>query len=183
MKTLFTFLLIVSTYSVFAQNNEFKNDAIDARVPTVKGGSEVSIKALQATLYELTDQYLAVHQLHWNVRGPEFYSLHDLLDELYNELAASVDMIAERKLALGEYADSRASAVAQNADLEAIPADYVKDSQVIDILTKRYKTMTDRLTDRIEETGKTDVSTQDALIDVQRMIDLHLYKLRSFTYK
>ncbi|MGB3775678.1 MAG: DNA starvation/stationary phase protection protein [Leeuwenhoekiella sp.] len=183
MKTLFTVLLALSTFGAIAQNNDFKNDAVNNLTPEIKGGTQTSTDALQASLYELTDQYLAVHQMHWNVRGPEFYSLHDLLGELYEDLAGSIDMIAERKLALGQAADGRPDAVAKNANLEAIPADYVKDSQVIDLLSKRYKTITDRLGDRIEETGKTDVATQDALIGVRRMIDLHLYKLRSFTYK
>ena len=45
--------------------------------------------------------YLKTHNFHWNVTGPHFKSLHELLEEHYTELAAAVDEIAERIRALG----------------------------------------------------------------------------------
>jgi len=48
--------------------------------------------------------YLKTHGYHWNVRGPEFFSLHSLLEEQYREIWAAVDEIAERIRALGELA-------------------------------------------------------------------------------
>ena len=45
--------------------------------------------------------YLKTHGYHWNVRGPEFFSLHNLLEEQYREIWAALDEIAERIRALG----------------------------------------------------------------------------------
>ena len=45
--------------------------------------------------------YLKTHGYHWNVRGPEFFSLHNLLEEQYREIWAALDDIAERIRALG----------------------------------------------------------------------------------
>ena len=39
--------------------------------------------------------------LHWNVEGPIFYSLHKLTETQYEEIAETVDEIAERIRALG----------------------------------------------------------------------------------
>lgn len=39
--------------------------------------------------------------LHWNVEGPMFFSLHKLTETQYEQIAASVDEIAERIRALG----------------------------------------------------------------------------------
>ncbi len=50
--------------------------------------------------------YLKTQNFHWNVRGPEFYSLHILFEKQYEDLAEAVDEIAERIRALGYYADA-----------------------------------------------------------------------------
>ncbi len=50
--------------------------------------------------------YLKTQNFHWNVRGPEFYSLHLLFEKQYEELAEAVDEIAERIRALGFYVDA-----------------------------------------------------------------------------
>ncbi|HEA22992.1 hypothetical protein LCGC14_0695620 [marine sediment metagenome] len=71
--------------------------------------------------------------------------------------------------------------VAQKAGLDKISEDFIKDREVVNILTKRFKTMTDILGTRITELGYKDVSTQDLLINVRITVDLHLYKLRSFS--
>ncbi|HKP80088.1 MAG TPA: Dps family protein [Phenylobacterium sp.] len=48
--------------------------------------------------------YLKTHGYHWNVRGPNFASLHSLFMTQYTEMWTSIDLIAERIRALGEYA-------------------------------------------------------------------------------
>ncbi len=45
--------------------------------------------------------YLATHNFHWNVTGPMFNTLHLMFEQQYTELAAAVDLIAERIRALG----------------------------------------------------------------------------------
>lgn len=45
--------------------------------------------------------YLKTHNFHWNVTGPMFSTLHVLFEQQYVELAAAVDVIAERIRALG----------------------------------------------------------------------------------
>ena len=134
---------------------------------------------MQATLSELTDQRLTVQQAHWNVTGPLFYSLHNLLGELYQELNEAIDPIAGRKLAWDRSPDARSATVAQTADLTAFFEGFVTDKQVLDLLTERYKTMSDRTYECIDTTGETDPVTQDMLIDVARLLDDHLGKRRA----
>jgi len=45
--------------------------------------------------------YLTTQNFHWNVTGPLFKSLHEMLEEHYTDLAQAVDEIAERIRALG----------------------------------------------------------------------------------
>jgi starvation-inducible DNA-binding protein len=48
--------------------------------------------------------YLKTHGYHWNVRGPNFGSLHALFMTQYTEMWTAIDLVAERIRALGEYA-------------------------------------------------------------------------------
>lgn len=56
------------------------------------------LKRLLADSYTL---YLKTHNFHWNVTGPQFNTLHLMFEGQYTELAAAVDLIAERIRALG----------------------------------------------------------------------------------
>lgn len=59
------------------------------------------LSRLLADTYSL---YLKTHYFHWNVTGPMFPSLHLMFEGQYTELAAAVDVIAERIRALGVFA-------------------------------------------------------------------------------
>ena len=70
--------------------------------------SEKSPKEIAAGLSKLLADtyavYLKTHGYHWNVRGPNFGSLHALFMTHYTEMWAAIDLIAERIRALGELA-------------------------------------------------------------------------------
>ena len=44
--------------------------------------------------------YIKLHNYHWYVKGPQFFTLHVKFQELYEEAALHVDELAERQLAL-----------------------------------------------------------------------------------
>lgn len=180
IQSCFLFILLTFISPVIAQTNPYKDPSAASRIPTEKIDNQSTVKALQETLYELVGQYNAVQQGHWNVEGPLFQSLHELLGEMYAELVPIIDQVAERKVILGEAADGRPAAVAENAKLGDFPTGLLSDKQVLEILSKRYKSMSDRLAQRVELTGKSDVVTQDILIGVKEIIDMHLWKLRAF---
>ena len=54
--------------------------------------------------------YLKTQNFHWNVTGPEFYSLHVLFEKQYAELAENIDEVAERIRALGHFIEGSFSA-------------------------------------------------------------------------
>ena len=67
------------------------------------GSGEVAL-ALGKLLADTHALYLKTHGYHWNVRGPNFQSLHVLLEGQYTEEWTALDAIAERIRALGELA-------------------------------------------------------------------------------
>lgn len=62
--------------------------------------------------------YVKTHNYHWNVTGPKFTSLHTLFEAHYTELAAAVDVIAERIRAVGEFAPGSLAAFSELANIE-----------------------------------------------------------------
>ena len=55
------------------------------------------LKAVLANSYAL---YLKTQNYHWNVKSPNFKSLHELFETQYDDLAEAIDEIAERIRAL-----------------------------------------------------------------------------------
>jgi starvation-inducible DNA-binding protein len=58
-------------------------------------------EGLSRMLADTYTLYLKTHNYHWNVTGPMFNTLHLMFEQQYTELAAAVDLIAERIRALG----------------------------------------------------------------------------------
>lgn len=67
---------------------------------TAKSSRQKVGEALTHLLADTYLVYLKTQNFHWNVRGPNFYSLHKFFEEQYVELAEAVDTIAERIRAL-----------------------------------------------------------------------------------
>ena len=59
------------------------------------------VKGLSALLADSYTLYLMTHNFHWNVKGPQFNSLHSMFMTQYTEQWNALDLIAERIRALG----------------------------------------------------------------------------------
>ena len=57
--------------------------------------------------------------VHWNVKGPLFYSLHELTETQYNDLFNAIDNLAERVRALGSSAPSDLTQMMANTQLKS----------------------------------------------------------------
>ncbi|HEX2531735.1 MAG TPA: Dps family protein [Burkholderiaceae bacterium] len=59
------------------------------------------VQGLSAVLADSFTLYLMTHNFHWNVRGPQFNTLHQMFMTQYTEQWEALDLIAERIRALG----------------------------------------------------------------------------------
>lgn len=58
-------------------------------------------ESLQNRLVALIDTALTLKHIHWNVVGPNFIGVHEMIDPQYALVAAMVDDVAERIATLG----------------------------------------------------------------------------------
>lgn len=58
-------------------------------------------KDLNALLSDTQIYNMNLRGLHWNIKGKNFFLLHEKYEELYNEADEMIDEIAERILAIG----------------------------------------------------------------------------------
>lgn len=109
----------------------------------VSGVSASDIKTVVDNLSVLlADTYLVyvkTHNYHWNVVGPRFYELHKMLEDQYNALAESVDVIAERIRMLGYRAPGSFKEFAKLATLEENAKELTADEMLADLLSDYEK--------------------------------------------
>lgn len=77
--------------------------------------------------------YLRAAGYHWNVEGPDFREYHGLFGEIYGDIYASVDPIAENIRKLGDYAPYRLERIEDLADLPEKPVDTTAKAMAEDL--------------------------------------------------
>lgn len=140
---------------------------------------EKMIALLNQQLADTFDLFSQTKQAHWNVKGMQFFQLHELYDKLAGELIEFVDDIAERTTALGGAAAGTARMAADATRLPEYPI-AVNSKESIEALVQRYALVgesTRAAIDTAAEAG--DQDTADLFTEVSRALDKSLYFLES----
>jgi starvation-inducible DNA-binding protein len=134
---------------------------------------------LQDELIDLVDLTLIGKQLHWNVVGPRFRSLHLYLDELVDEWRLLADAVAERATALGFFPDGRCGTIAEKTEFRPLPEGAISDSKVLQLLQQRVHAAIERGRERMERLGEIDAASEDLLIEIVRKLEEQLWMIRA----
>ncbi|GAA3182769.1 MULTISPECIES: Dps family protein [Streptomyces] len=130
-------------------------------------------KALQGALVDLVDLSLVAKQVHWNVVGPRFRSVHLQLDEVVASARTHADEVAERASAVGVSPDGRAATVAKTTGIAEIADGWIKDEAGVAALVTALGVVIGRMRQRIDATGTPDPVTQDLLIGLTGDLEKH----------
>ncbi|MGL5806130.1 MAG: DNA starvation/stationary phase protection protein Dps [Xenococcaceae cyanobacterium] len=145
--------------------------------------SEV-VKLLNQTLAATLDLKTQVKQAHWNVKGMNFYQLHELFDAMATELEGYVDLVAERVTTLAGTAMGTARIAATNSILPEYPLDAVDGVEHVTALAERYALYAKHLRAAIDQTSELgDADTADLYTEVSRDIDKRLWFLEAHLVK
>ncbi|RII09498.1 Fine tangled pili major subunit [Streptomyces sp. YIM 130001] len=146
--------------------NVVKSPLTDADLKTVS-------EALQGALVDLIDLSLVAKQVHWNVVGPRFRSVHLQLDEVVDTARQHSDTVAERTSALGVPPDGRAGTVAASSGIEAVQEGWVKDRDAVGTLVDALGAVITRMRERVVATGDPDPVSQDIFIGITADLEKH----------
>ena len=131
---------------------------------------------LNARLADCKDLQTQVKQAHWNVKGPNFISLHLLFDKINDDVEEYVDEIAERAVQLGGVAEGTARMVAKRSSLAEYPAGAVDGRSHIEALSSALAAFGRSARKAIGEANDLgDLDTADLFTEVSRGIDKWLW--------
>ncbi|MEX0962333.1 MAG: Dps family protein [Simkaniaceae bacterium] len=96
------------------------------------------IEKILANTYTI---YLKTQHYHWNITGKEFYSLHLLFQKQYEELAETIDEMAERVRALGFYPIGSFSLFLKNSEIKEETETKLASDEILRRLLKDHETL------------------------------------------
>jgi starvation-inducible DNA-binding protein len=142
----------------------------------------VSIRILNARLADSIDLALLTKQAHWNIKGPNFIALHEMIDGFRTELDGHVDTMAERIVQLGGTALGTTQEVAKGTTLAPYPTDIAASKDHLAALIERYARVAGGVRAAIAETDDAgDADTADLLTAYSRALDKALWFLEAHT--
>jgi starvation-inducible DNA-binding protein len=135
-----------------------------------------AVELLNARLADCKDLQTQVKQAHWNVKGPNFISLHLLFDKVNDDVENYVDEIAERAVQLGGVAEGTARMVAKRSSLGEYPASAVDGRSHVEALSSALAAFGKSARKAIDEADDLgDLDTADLFTEVSRGIDKWLW--------
>ncbi len=121
----------------------------------------------------LADTYVLLAKTqgcHWNARGSNFFGVHTLTEQQYEELFKAVDEIAERVRALGEEAPVSLADMLGLASLDEAKEVHATE-QAVRLLAEDNRTMAARAKDlALDADEADDLATHDMLV---KRIEVH----------
>jgi len=149
---------------------------IDIPSNSKKAVIEMMNKALAATL----DLALIIKQAHWNVKGPRFIMIHEMLDGFRETLDEHTDTIAERVVQLGGVAYGTTQNIAEATVLKPYPTDIHSVEDHIHALINAYGEVANLVRKYVDETAEAgDQDASDILTAASRQLDKDLWFLEA----
>jgi starvation-inducible DNA-binding protein len=144
------------------------------------GARDKIVSLLNQHLADTFDLYSQTKQAHWNVKGPQFFALHELFDKLAAQLVDDIDTVAERSTALGGTARGTARQSAAASRLLEYPPEATTGSQHVEALAERYAALAATCRSAIDAASELgDADTADLFTEISRSLDKSLWFLES----
>ena len=96
-------------------------------------------ETLNARLADGLDLHSQIKVAHWNIKGPQFASLHPLFETFAVGLAGFNDQIAERAVTLGGRAYGTVRHVSKTSKIREYPQETARDLEHVGLLADRFE--------------------------------------------
>lgn len=148
---------------------------------SMKSGTRTKVsKILQQHLADAIDLQIQSKVAHWNVKGPRFFFLHGLFDEIYSKLTDVIDSTAERIATLGSLTTANVQNVAKSTRLKPYPTDISAGLQHVDALSDALALFAKNTRESIDKLGELeDVGSEDLLTGQLQVVEQYLWFLEA----
>lgn len=127
--------------------------------------------------------YTKLHNYHWYVNGPSFFTLHTKFEELYNEVTLNLDEVAERILSKG---GKPIATLKEHLALSLIEEATGKETteQMVETTIADFETIMKALKQAMETAGEAgDDRTEDLLNATYQSLEKHAWMLNAYLGK
>jgi starvation-inducible DNA-binding protein len=141
--------------------------------------AEKVIATLQHRLTSLTDLHLTLKHIHWNVVGPTFISVHEMLDPQVEAVREMTDDIAERIATLGGEPIGTPGFIAKNREWEDYRINRAGTNEHLAALDLVYNGVIGDHRKAIAEFDELDLVSQDMMISQSDKLELFQWFVRA----
>ncbi len=135
------------------------------------------LNQIQADAYVM---FLKLHNFHWNVKGMEFYVIHEYTESAYNEMAGLFDEMAERALQIGGKAVVKGSKLFEMSNIKEVEEADFSSKDVLGAMKEDFEYFLKAFKKLSKEADASEDSTTVAICDDNiAKIEKRLWMLRA----
>ena len=155
--------------------------------PMKLGWTNEEIQSITSVLNELLANYNVHYQklrnYHWNVKGGDFFDLHEQFEKLYNEALENIDAIAERIRVFGKTPLSTLKEYIETSVIKETGSDLSSDVMVREILSD-YTLLLKSMSSVVEVAAEMEDSGTEEMVKVFiNSIEKHHWMFSAFLAK
>ena len=138
---------------------------------------------LNQLIADLTQLHTNLHQIHWYMRGSEFFRLHPLMDEYMDQANDQLDQVSERLIALNGAPYATTHEFLEHTGLPDEKIDFGQFSlaELMQRLVEQYRYLRDQYQKGIEVCDvEKDLPTQDMLNGFKTEVDKNIWMLNAY---
>jgi stress induced DNA-binding protein len=136
-------------------------------------------KAMQQAVVDLNALALRGKQMHWNLQGKNFLTLHVQLDTIVDFARTSYDDFAERLVAIGGAPDALPQTIADQTVLPPMKPGYITTTEAYELVEKDLKAVADEMIKSIDDVDPHDHLSADLLITTSRELQKTAWMIRA----
>ncbi|WP_245565321.1 Dps family protein [Nocardioides insulae] len=137
------------------------------------------IELLQERLDALNDLHLTLKHVHWNVVGPHFIAVHEMLDPQVDAVRAMTDAVAERIATLGGSPQGTPGGLVERRGWSDYSIGRAPTQEHLGALDIAYQGVITSQREAITELDELDLVTQDLLIGNTEQLELFHWFVRA----
>jgi starvation-inducible DNA-binding protein len=150
---------------------------------TVPGMSDENstrtIEILQTRLHAYNDLQLTLKHVHWNVVGPHFIAVHEMIDPQVEEVRGMADASAERIATLGGSPKGTPGSIVAERTWDEYSLGRATTQEHLGALDLVYRGVIGETRSNVEEVGDLDPVTEDLLIGQLEKLELFHWFIRA----